>query len=258
MLATMVSQHCTFYNRLVPEQPKPQGTMTLGETSIEIKIAASEFLRDTARSDGYEPIASRLWDWHRLITGLLTGKKLHLDTFRYLWNVARRLDVAHRQFELARAAIDRAGELEPDPVACRREMFEALGYTELAVIALSRALQVVLEIPRRFPDLGVPIPAIIKRRAKAVLALRANCEHLENDELQRPLVNKDNQLIAVFRANQLFAERRVVGETYSLGIDAEATLLLTLARQYLVDAITRLTRRPPIPPVARPATKRWR
>jgi len=228
--------------------------MALGETRIEINIPASVFLRDTARSDGYEPIASRLWDWHRL----LTGNKLHPDTFRYLWNVARRLDVAHRQFELVRAAIDRASELQPDPVACRREMFEALGYTELAVIALSRALQVTLEIPRRFPNLRVPIPAVVKHRAKAVLALRANCEHLENDELQRPLADKDNQLIAVFRATHLFEERRVVGETYSLGIDAEATGLLTHAREYLVDAITRLTRRPPAPPVALPATKRRR
>ena len=240
------------------DRPTPQVTMTLSETRIQIDIPASEFLRDTARSDGYEPIASRLWEWHRRLIGLLTSKKLHLDTFRYLWNVARRLDVAHRQFELARAAIDRAVELQSDPVACRREMFEALGYTELAVIALSRALQVTLEVPRRFPDLGVPVPAIVKRRAKAVLALRANCEHLENDELQRPLADKDNQLIAVFRATQLFAERRVAGETYSLDIDAEATGLLNHARGYLVEAITRLTRRPPAPPAALPAKKRRR
>jgi hypothetical protein len=239
------------------DRPTPQVTMTLGETRVQIDIPASEFLRDTPRSDGYEPLAYKLWEWHRAIT-TITKNKLHVATFRYLWNVTRRLDVAHRQFEVVRAGIDRAAKLESDRIACRRQMFEVLGDTELAVIALSRALQLVLEIPRRFPTLRVPVPRIVKRQAPAVLALRANCEHLEVNELQRPLADKDNQLIAVFRAIHLFEERRVAGETYSLDIDAEATGLLVHARGYLMEAITRLTRRPPTPPAALPATKRRR
>jgi hypothetical protein len=221
-----------------------------------IEIPAALFLRDTPRSDGYEPIANKLWEWHRAIT----KSKLHVATFRYLWNVARRLDAAHRQFELVRAAINRAGEfeLQSNPIACRGEMFEALGHTELAVIALSRALQLTLAIPRRFPSLRVPVPAAVKRRANAVLALRRNCEHLESDELQQPLADKDNQLIAVFRAPLLFAERRIVGEKHSLSIDEEATHLLAHAREYLVEVVTRLTGRPSAPPASLPPTKKRR
>jgi hypothetical protein len=114
------------------DRPTPQVTMTLGETRVQIDIPASEFLRDTPRSDGYEPLAYKLWEWHRAIT-TITKNKLHVATFRYLWNVARRLDVAHRQFEVVRAGIDRAAKLESDRIACRRQMFEVLGDTELAV-----------------------------------------------------------------------------------------------------------------------------
>jgi hypothetical protein len=233
------------------EQPQPQGTIAFGETSIEINIPASLFLREQPRPDGYQPLMNAAWVWHQIIAStIIANDKLHPDTFRYLWNIARRLDAAHRQFEVVRAGIDRAAELESDRMACRRQIFQVLGDTELAVIALSRALQLVLEIPRRFPALRIQVPRIIKRRASAVLALRANCEHLEVDELQRPLIDKDQELIAVFRAPHLFEERRVVGAADSLGIDGEATGLLVHARAYLVEVITRLTRRVPDPPVA--------
>jgi hypothetical protein len=81
------------------EQPRPQGTMALRETSIEINLPASLFLRDEPRPDGYQPITNKAWEWH-----LITKRKLPSDAFRYLWNIARRLDAAHRQFESWRAS----------------------------------------------------------------------------------------------------------------------------------------------------------
>lgn len=237
---------------IVPDQPATDGTLAVGESSITIRLPLKGFLRAEPRADGYQPLMASLWAWqHRL--NQLTQSRLHPDTFRHLWNVARRLDVAHHQFELVRAAIDRAHE-ELDPRACRHQMFVALGHTELAIIALSRALQLTLDIPRRFRALRVPVPTIVKKRANAVRALRRACEHLEEDELQRPLVEDDNQLIAVFRALHLFEERRVVGEAHSLDIGAEATALLVQAREYLVEVVTRLPETTsPSPPGPSPA-----
>jgi hypothetical protein len=67
------------------------------------------------------------WVWHRTIA----NNKLHPDTFRYLWNVARRLDAAHWQFDVLRAGIDTAAELESDHMACRCHIFQVLGDTEV-------------------------------------------------------------------------------------------------------------------------------
>jgi hypothetical protein len=222
------------------KRPGPQGTIRLGETSIEITFPARLFLQDTPRPDGYQPIANNLWGWQRRWTPGLRFNELPAETFRFLWNIARRLDVAHRQFELVREGLAHADRLETeDPSGCRRRMFEVLGDTELAVIALSRALQLTRLIPSRFPSLRLPFPDIVKRRTPAVYELRRNCEHLEVDELQRPLVDADHQLIAVFRAHPLFEERRVVGLEHSLDIDTD-----------LVDVITTLT----VQPLPRPSS----
>jgi hypothetical protein len=48
-----------------------------------------------------------------------------------IWNLARRLDAAHRQFDVVRAGIDTAAELESDHMACRRHIFQVLGDTEV-------------------------------------------------------------------------------------------------------------------------------
>jgi hypothetical protein len=121
-------------------------------------------------------------------------------------------------------------------------MFDALGDAELAIIALSRAMQLALGMPSWFLGVRVVVPKILKHRADDVRELRRKCEHLEDDQLQR-LLAEDGEGFATFRAPRLFTERRVVYEPHSVDIDAEATALMIQNRDYLVKMAVALSAR---------------
>lgn len=218
----------------------------------DVQASATIVVAEPPRPDGYRPLTESTWSWAR-ITGTI-----HPDALRVVWNAARRLDAAHREFERLREGLNRSRELRPGTIAWRRQVFATLGDAEMAVVALSRALQLTLRMPGRFRSLRIPVPRTVKSRAANVRSLRSKCEHLENDESQRPLI-QDHQLVAVFRASRLFTERRIVSEPYSIGIDEEATKLMVQARDYLVKITGELsTSRTPIAPASSGPTRRRR
>jgi len=194
-------------------------------------LSSHTMLMDPARPDGYRPITNPIWVWARF-TGRISAGDL-----RVLWNAGRRLDAAHRQFEHLRNSLDHVADATPGSVGWRRRMFDALGDAELAIIALSRALQLALGMSSTLRLQGthvrVVVPKVVKRRADDVRQLRRKCEHLEKYELQR-LLAEEGEGFATFRALRLFTERRVVYEPHSLDIDGEATDLMIQTRDYLV------------------------
>jgi hypothetical protein len=203
--------------------------------SSDTQLWSHTVLMDPARPDGYRPITNPIWVWAR-ITGAIDANHV-----RILWTAARRLDAAHRQFERLRESVDRVDDVEPGSVEWRRQLFDTLGDAELAIIALSRAMQLALGISTRL-HVRVVAPKIVKHRADAVRALRRKCEHLEKDELQT-LLAADGEGFATYRAPRLFTERRVVYEPYSLDIDREATALMIQTRDYLVKVAVALSAR---------------
>jgi hypothetical protein len=67
------------------------------------------------------------WVWHRTIA----NSKLHPDTFRTSGTSPGGSTLHTGQFDVLRAGIDTAAELESDHMACRRHIFQVLGDTEV-------------------------------------------------------------------------------------------------------------------------------
>ena len=122
---------------------------------------------------GYAPVANTVWTWYSIV-----GERVGF--FLYLYALARRLDAAHAAWELAmREREDARGE---GAIVQRIGFFRALSEAEVTIIALHRAMKMLLQFDGVFP-LGLEIPDSIRKLEPMVKDMRDAFEHIDERAL---------------------------------------------------------------------------
>ena len=96
--------------------------------------------------------------------------------FLYLYALARRLDAAHAAWELAMR--ERENARSEGAIVQRIGYFRALSEAEVIIIALHRAMNMVLRFDGVFP-LGLEIPDSIRKLEPLVKDMRDAFEHID-------------------------------------------------------------------------------
>ena len=121
---------------------------------------------------GYAPVANTVWTWYSIV-----GERVGL--FVYLYALARRLDAAHAAhaaWELAMRERDKARS--EGAIGRRIGFFRALSEAEVAIIALHRAMNMLLQFNGVFP-LGLEIPDSLRKLEPTVKEMRDAFEHID-------------------------------------------------------------------------------
>lgn len=118
---------------------------------------------------GYAPVANTVWTWYSIV-----GERVGF--FLYLYALARRLDAAHAAWELAMR--ERENARSEGAIAQRIGFFRALSEAEVTIIALHRAMNMLLQFDDVFP-LGLEIPDRIRKLEPMVKDMRDAFEHID-------------------------------------------------------------------------------
>ena len=118
---------------------------------------------------GYAPVANTVWTWYSIV-----GEQVGF--FLYFYALARRLDAAHAAWELATR--ERENASSEGAIAQRIGFFRALSNAEVTIIALNRAMNMLLQFDGVFP-LGLEIPDRIRKLEPIVKDMRDAFEHID-------------------------------------------------------------------------------
>ena len=133
---------------------------------------------------GYAPVANTVWTWYRIV-----GEQVGF--FVYLYALARRLDAAHAAWELAMRERDKASS--EGAIGQRIGFFRALSEAEVAIIALNRSMNMLLQFNGVFP-LGLEIPDSLRKLEPTVKEMRDAFEHI--DERAQGKINQRGKMDA--------------------------------------------------------------
>ena len=136
---------------------------------------------------GYAPVANTVWTWYSIV-----GEQVGF--FVYFYALARRLDAAHAAWELAIRERDNArSEGAEGAIGRRIGFFRALSEAEVAIIALHRAMNMLLQFNGVFP-LGLEIPDSLRKLEPIVKDMRDAFEHI--DERAQGKINQRGKMDA--------------------------------------------------------------
>jgi hypothetical protein len=187
------------------------------------------------RGDGYRPICDPLWVWGRIL-GFPS-----IEEYRLLWSAARRLDSGHLQIERVREGI--ATMPPPGSPAGRSRMHEVIGDAELGIIALDKALDVIVNKLAGIFRVELPVPSLVRAKRPLVERLRDHYAHIDERALGKVWGKASPEAEQAWKFVALFEDRKLTDGTASLSIDDEATELCLAARGYLLAAWPQLVER---------------
>jgi hypothetical protein len=158
-----------------------------------------------------------------------------------LWSAARRLDSGHLQIERVREGI--ATMPPPGSPAGRWRMHEVIGDAELGIIALDKALDVIVDKLTGNFRVELPVPRLVRAKRPLVGRLRDHYSHIDERALGQVWGTASPEADQAWEFAALFEGRKLTDGTESLSIDDEATELCVAARGYLVAAWQQLVER---------------
>ena len=178
---------------------------------------------------GYAPVANTVWTWYSIV-----GERVSF--FLYLFALARRLDAAHAAWELAMREREKARS--EGVIAQRIGFFRALSEAEVTIIALHRAMNMLLRFDGVFP-LGLEIPDRIRNLEPMVKDMRDAFEHI--DERAQGKINVRGQMDA--EALTIFDQPDFIGSSLlhyrgkDLRFHEDVLAALLSCRQLVLKAI---------------------
>lgn len=176
--------------------------------------------------EGYVPITPVLFTWFATVPDVPEERS------RYLLAAARRLDRAQSLFTQAASALD----LEPTHwPATRRALFEMIGIVELAVVSLSRAMDMCIRM-RKLMGVATPVPDAVSTRMTAVTEIRNAYEHIEDRALGRVRNVPNEDAATIFEHTSLITDNVVTYGKYTLNLDSDVTEITDALRAFLLQA----------------------
>jgi len=204
------------------------GSLTLSVDSIDTCVT-------TKFEDGYLSITNTVWTSFCVFPNSTT---LPGEVPRFLLSTARRLDACHEMFLLLHSKLKKLETVEYG-VHQRNLTVEIIGLVEVAIVAMSRSLQMSLKLHDHF-SITTCFPESVKNKLAALKQMRNAYEHIEDRSLG--LVNgKPNiDALSIFDFEHLFKKGVATYGNYKLDIHDEAIKLLIDTRQYLKEATSEL------------------
>lgn len=196
------------------------------DTSVAVKF-----------EDGYASIANTVWTWLSLYPTLF-HKIVSEEVSRFLLSAARRLDASYEAFSLTRSKLKELDAVEYG-IRQRHLIFEIMGLVEMAIVAINRALQMALQIHKRY-SVNVHFPDSVRDKLPPLKKMRNAYEHIEDRALGRVNNKPHIDALSVFNYERLFEEGIATYSSYELDIHNETTQLLIDTRQYLKEATLEL------------------
>jgi hypothetical protein len=175
---------------------------------------------------GYVPVAPVLWTW------MVVAPQPTDDKPRYLLSAARRLDLA--QSLVQRVEEIRQSDPEGTPAA-RRALFELVGAIELAVVSLSRALDMCMKAAR---DIGTTtaVPSDITSRGGAVTAIRNAYEHIEDRALGNVWGQPHPDALTIFHHASVAVDGVIRYGPHQLDLATDVPQIIGATRLFLKSA----------------------
>ncbi|WP_328712278.1 light-mediated development protein DET1 [Nocardia salmonicida] len=174
---------------------------------------------------GYVPLTPVLFTWMQM------SPSPAASTAHYVLAAARRLDLAQSLFQ--QVDDHRQSEHEGAPAA-RRAIFALIGATELALVALSRAVDMCVKASDKIGT-SVPVPADISSRVDAVRDVRNAYEHIEDRAMGNVWGKPDPDAITIFDHYEIVQNGSIVYGNRRLSLETDIPPLITAARQFLKD-----------------------
>ena len=191
--------------------------------SIEIRLEDVD-KRSPQAQDGYRPVANTIWTW------LQTFSPPEPELFRYLFATARRLDTAHSLCEaVAHVSCGPEGETF---IHARERWFKALGYAEMACIALNRGLGMATSCQEK-SGIELPIPKILVAILPATKAIRNAFEHIDERASGKLRGKDDPDALSIFDQSDLISDGVIRYGKHALSLRSESIETLIQARSYI-------------------------
>lgn len=152
---------------------------------------------------GYAPIADTIWSWYR-IAGVEDSSLLML-----LLAAARRLDATHVFWAATMDALDEAESLESKKR--RPILFRALAMAEVALISLSRAMEMVHRLEMEF-KLGLQFSEEFGSNKKVLRKMRNALEHIDDRAMGQATDGTADSAMSIF-FQPYFVEQRILTYT---------------------------------------------
>ena len=179
---------------------------------------------------GYVPLTPILFTWMRFGTGHSADKQ------RYLLSAARRLDRSQTLFERVGELRD---QLQNDPPegapALRSAAFDLIGTTEMAIVALNRAMTMCVDAQAKIGT-TVTVPADITLWYKGVETIRDSYEHIDERAVGEVRNNPNVEAHSIFDHDQIVSNGVISYCGYYLDLAADVPGFITAVRQFLKDA----------------------
>jgi hypothetical protein len=197
--------------------------------NVRLTLAQIDERLKPADERGYSPATDSLWAW------LVLTHKLDSDAGRYLLAAARRLDAAHRRHltvERLRSEVAASDDQAYGP-HLRRNTFELIGEVEGLVIALHRALDMIVhakQIAR-----GFTASRIVEATFPPLSELRHAYEHINERAFGLVKRKKHPDALTVFDWGAIFSDvPRVTYARHEVRIGESIDVLLGTARRDLM------------------------
>ena len=201
---------------------------------LEIRAGDLSFSSDEidARSPtgrgGYAPVADTVWTWYRLM-GTQDQSFLMM-----LLAAARRLDATHVSWSATMDALEEATALAG--IERRSTLFRALAMAESTVISLSRGVEILYRLEKRF-DLGLKIPEEMDSSRRTLRRMRNALEHIDDRAIGEAKDDTVDSAMSIF-FQPLFVDNGVL--TYareSVSFTTELPVLLGHSRKVVMSII---------------------
>jgi hypothetical protein len=208
---------------------RPGDDVSFDEGSISIQIDYVDEWEGRGVT-GYVPLTPVLFTWMRF------GTSHSEDKQRYLLSAARRLDRAQTLFERVGELRHELQQSPPEGApAVRRAVFDLVGTTELALVALSRAIDMCVKAPAVI-ETTISVPPTITNLRDCVVQIRDAYEHIDERAVGEVRRNPHVTALTIFDHDRIVADGVITYGGYYLDLAADVPDLITAARQYLKDA----------------------
>ena len=173
------SDEDTVYMRSLRHGEEDTGEVVHVPAGKKMVIRAGDLSIDSEELDakspkgrgGYAPVADTIWTWYR-IAGVEDSSLLML-----LLAAARRLDATHVFWAATMDALDEAQSLESN--GRRPTLFRALAMAEVALISLSREMEMIHRLEKEF-RLGLHFPEKFDSKKTVLRRMRNALEHIDD------------------------------------------------------------------------------
>jgi hypothetical protein len=185
---------------------------------------------EPASASGYVPLTPVLATWFAV--GHENSDAIRV---RYLLAAARRLDTANL---LLMTVETRRAELNSDGLSgpiMRRAMFELIGAVEVAVVALGRTVDMVVQA-KKLIDCPVEIPGPVRTSLVAITEIRNAYEHIEDRALGQVRQKEHPDALTIFDQASLITDDKIVYGRHQLDLADEVPKLLASARGFFKAA----------------------